>query len=307
MKHILVIGSINMDLSIRTSHLPQPGETITGFGFEAGPGGKGANQAVAAARLGGDVAMIGGVGRDVYAQPLLDNLRQSGVKTHGVETFGGSSGIAVITICQADNQIILDRGANEKLSPEVIDRHRDLLEWADLVLFQLEIPMNTLLYAARLAKECGAKVLLNPAPMCDLPEELLKSTDIFVPNEHEAARLLGTPLATLDKAKKAAVALRQKGMDRVIITLGSQGCVAADKDHLFHASVDPCTPVDTTAAVDGFIGALAVGLCEEMSLRQAVRFATAASSITVSRPGASHSLPTREEVEPLLARPLFME
>ena len=304
MQHILVIGSINMDLTIHTPRLPQPGETITGSGFATTPGGKGANQAVAAARLGGRVRMIGGVGQDVYGDRLEENLRRAGVVTDGVSAFHTTSGIAVITVCGGDNQIILDCGANQQITPAIIDQNRPLREWADLVLFQLEIPLDTIVYAAALAHQCGARVLLNPAPMRSLPDELLQNTDIFVPNQHEAGQLLGRTIVTVDEAKEAARELVSRGIGQVIITLGSDGCVVANAEEAFHAGTYPAEVADTTAAGDCFIGAYAVGLCEGMDTRKAVRFATAASSITVSRRGASSSLPERSEVDALMTQPL---
>ncbi len=307
MRNILVIGSINMDLTIHTPRLPRLGETLTGSGFATTPGGKGANQAVAAARLGGKVRMIGGVGKDVYADRLEENLRRAGVVTDGIGAFDASSGIAVITVCGGDNHIILDRGANECITPAVIERNRSLLEWADLVLFQLEIPLDAIVCAAGLARRCGAQVLLNPAPMQPLPDELLRNTDIFVPNQHEAGLLLGQTIETVEQAKAAAQELTARGIAQAIITLGGDGCVAAGPDGVFHAGIYPAEVVDTTAAGDCFIGAYAVGLCEGMSTRQAVRFATAASSIAVSRRGASSSLPERAEVDALLSQPLAMD
>ncbi len=307
MNHILVIGSINMDLTIHTPRLPHLGETITGSDFATTPGGKGANQAVAAARLGGEVRMIGGVGQDVYAARLEENLRRAGVGTDGIVSFDTTSGIAVITVCGGDNHIILDRGANQRITPAVIDRNIRLLEWADLVLFQLEIPLETIVYAAALARRMGAKVLLNPAPMQSLPDELLQCTDILIPNQHEAGQLLGREIATADEAATAALELAAQGIGQVIITLGEQGCLACDGKEQFHAGIYPVATVDTTAAGDCFIGAYAVGLCEGMPTREAIRFASAASAITVSRPGASSSLPCREEADALASRPLPMQ
>ena len=300
MKHILVVGSLNMDLTIHSGRFPQPGETITGSGFATVPGGKGANQAVAAARLGGTVRMIGGVGTDVYAQRLTQNLRAAGVGTEGILSLEGSSGIAVITVCRGENQIILDRGANARLTPEIMEQHRALFEWADLVLFQLEIPLETIVCAAELAKVCGAAVLLNPAPMCPLPGELLRKTDIFVPNQHEAGQMLGRTIRSVKEAEDAAGELTAYGIGRVIVTVGEHGSVCREGKEITRTGIFPVETVDTTAAGDCFIGAYAVGLCEGMNTREALRFASAASAITVSRPGASSSLPTRAETDQLL-------
>lgn len=300
MKHILVIGSMNMDLTIHTPRIPRPGETITGSDFASIPGGKGANQAVAAARLGGQVRMLGGVGRDVYAGRLLETLRAAGVGTDCIQSFDTSSGIAVITVCGGENQIVLDRGANQYITPEVIGRNQEQFAWADLVLFQLEIPLDTIVYAVKLAKQHGAAVLLNPAPMQPLPPELLQAVDIFVPNQHEAGQLLNRDIADEAQARAAARKLVELGIGQVIITLGGKGCVFDDGTESFHCGIFPVDTVDTTAAGDCFIGAYAVGLCEGMSARGAVRFASAASAVTVTRRGASSSLPLRSEADALL-------
>ena len=304
MKRILVVGSLNMDLTVHTPRLPRLGETVTGSDFAASPGGKGANQAVAAAKLGGNVGMIGGVGRDVYAPRLCDNLHAAGVDTAGIIPFDAATGVAVITVCGGDNHIILDPGANHRLTPADLTARRELFARADLVLLQLEIPLDTVTAAARLARDCGAKVLLNPAPFQPLPDELLALTDVFVPNQHEAAGLVGRPADMPAQALDAARELIARGAGQVIVTLGEKGCVWCDGQAAFAAGVYPVDTVDTTAAGDCFIGAYAVAISEGKSPRQAVRFASAASAVTVSRAGASVSLPTRSEAEALAARPL---
>ncbi|MDY4976824.1 MAG: ribokinase [Clostridia bacterium] len=300
MSQILIVGSLNMDLVIRTSRLPQLGETITGQGFSVIPGGKGANQAIAVAKLGGDTAMIGAVGEDDYGKAMLRHLSSQGVDCSGISTLSGNSGIAVITVAGGDNHIILDPGANGQTTPDLLLGHKQLFEQARYVVLQLEIPMETVVFAARLAKEQGAKVVLNPAPMKELPRELLAMTDLLIPNEHEAAELLQMPLDTPQAREEGVRRLMELGITQVIITLGKDGCLFNDGDQICRFGSFPVPVQDTTAAGDSFIGGLCVALCQGESIQQAVRFATGVSAVTVSRKGASVSLPTRQEAEQLL-------
>ena len=191
MKHILVVGSMNADLVIQTPRMPRMGETVRGSGFCVNTGGKGANQAAAIAKLGGDIKLLGCVGADSYGEMLLSDLSRFGVQTDGAQTVDTATGVAVITVCGGDNCIILDAGANACMTPEVIDANAALFAWADYCVLQLEIPLETVLHAARAAKKNGAKVVLNPAPMCPLPEELLALVDLFVPNSSEAEMFFG--------------------------------------------------------------------------------------------------------------------
>lgn len=302
MKHILVVGSMNADLVIQTPRMPRMGETVRGSNFCVNTGGKGANQAAAIAKLGGDIKLLGCVGADSYGEMLLSDLSRFGVQTDGAQTVDTATGVAVITVCGGDNCIILDAGANACMTPEVIDANAALFAWADYCVLQLEIPLETVLHAARAAKKNGAKVVLNPAPMCPLPEELLTLVDLFVPNSSEAELFLGHPVEGIEGAKAAAAEIRARGIPDVIITLGSDGCVYADGGSVQHHGIVDTPVVDTTAAGDTFVAGVLVCLTEGMSMAEAVRFATHASALCVSRSGAMASVPTRDEVEAFMAR-----
>ncbi len=295
MKNILIIGSINIDLVIHTDILPKLGETLHGSNFMTAYGGKGANQAVAVAKLYGNADMIGAVGHDEFGKLLKGNLEASNVRTEGVKIADTNSGVAVITVCGGDNHIILDGGANNEVSPAWIDENIHLIQNADIVIFQLEIPMGTIIYAAKRAKEFGCKVLLNPAPAAKLPEELIAYTDIIIPNEHEAAIITGC-----ENEEDALKALYDGGNRNVIITLGSKGCIYNDGQEIKKQTPFKVKAVDSTAAGDSFIGGYCSALCEGKTMEEAILFATAVSAITVSRSGASVSIPTREEVEEFL-------
>ena len=302
MKNILIIGSINIDLVIHTDILPKLGETLHGSNFMTAYGGKGANQAVAVAKLYGKADMIGAVGHDEFGKLLKGNLEANNVRTEGVKIADTNSGVAVITVCGGDNHIILDGGANDAVSPAWIDANIDLIKNADIVIFQLEIPMETIIYAAKKAKEYGCKVLLNPAPAAKLPEELLDYTDIIIPNEHEAAIITG-----YENEEDALKALYNDGKRNVIITLGSKGCLYNDGTTLKKQKAFAVKAVDSTAAGDSFIGGYCSALCEGKTMDEAIHFATAVSAITVSRSGASVSIPTRDEVETFLQTAKFAD
>lgn len=295
MKNILVIGSINIDLVINTDIIPKLGETVHGKNFMTSYGGKGANQAVAVAKLCGKADMIGAVGNDEFGKLLKANLENNAIRTKGVKIANVNSGVAVITVCNGDNHIILDGGANDAVTPEWIDENIDLIKNADIVIFQLEIPMETIIYASKKAKEYGCKVLLNPAPAAKLPDELLSYCDILVPNEHEAEIITG-----YSDEESALKALWDDGKRTVIITLGSKGCLYNEGKTIKKQSAFSVTAIDSTAAGDSFIGGYCVAISEGKNMDDAIRFATAVSAITVSRPGAGASIPTREETETFL-------
>ncbi|MBQ3490686.1 MAG: ribokinase [Clostridia bacterium] len=299
MKNILIIGSINIDLVINTDILPKLGETVHGKNFMTSYGGKGANQAVAVAKLYGKADMIGAVGNDEFGKLLKTNLENQAIRTKGVKIADTNSGVAVITVCGGDNHIILDGGANDTVTPAWIDKNIDLIQNADIVIFQLEIPMETILYAAKKSKACGCKVLLNPAPAAKLPEELLEYCDIIVPNEHEAAIITG-----YDDEETALKALWNNGKRSVIITLGNKGCLYNEGLTIKRQQAFPIKAIDSTAAGDSFIGGYCSAVAEGKSMDEAIRFATAVSAITVSRSGAGASIPTREEAETFLKKQL---
>lgn len=297
MKNVLVIGSINMDLTVQVDRMPRPGETLTGYGFAENPGGKGANQAAAAAKLGAPVKMLGAVGSDGYGERLRAVLRGCGVDCGAIAAEEGPTGLAMITVCHGENCIVLEQGANVAVSPELIDRNAALLDWADLVVMQMEIPLETVIHAAGRARAAGAAVILNPAPVRGpLPETLLSNVDLLIPNEHEAAVLLGGRTVTAETAGQAALELHRAAGCGVVITLGAQGCVCCIGGALLRQLPAPVIAADTTAAGDSFIGGLCCALAEGRPLEEALRYATAAASVTVTRHGALPSLPDGGEV-----------
>ena len=301
---IVVAGSLNMDLVGCASRIPVAGETITGHTFLNNAGGKGANQAYAAAKLGGRIAMLGRVGADDFGRAMRSNLEQAGCDVGGVRTVQGvSSGIALIFVADSgQNSILIVPGANGRFTPEDIEASREYLESARFVLLQLENPLPTVLAAARLAQGAGARVILDPAPARELPEELFELCDIITPNETEAAILAGLPPAPLapDQAVRIARELQRRKAKTVIVKLGEQGCVlAGDEFELFPAPA--VTALDTTAAGDVFNAALAVALSEGLDLPSACRFANAAAALSVTRLGAQQASPSRAEVQAFVA------
>jgi ribokinase len=298
---IVVFGSINMDLVARVPRLPAPGETLSGHSLSMVPGGKGANQAVACARLGALTRLVGRVGEDVFGAALLDSLGRHGVDTAGVIVSPGSSGIAIINVDdRAENNIVIIPGANGQVSAPDLRQLEIALTGAEALLLQLEVPLDAVLAAARLARARGVRVILDPAPARPLPNELFALADVLTPNEGEAAALTGLAITNLRAAEQASQALRARGTRQVILKMGGQGAYAHDgqQGRLFPAF--PVTPVDTVAAGDAFNGGLAVALTEGKALEEAVRWGMAAGAIAVTRPGAQPAMPDREEVQRLL-------
>lgn len=301
--HVTVVGSLNMDLVARTPRIPQPGETIIGGDFQTVPGGKGANQAVAAARLGGEVAMVGRLGEDAFAQPLLQNLSVAGIDhTFVMQDSGAATGVALIVVDDAgENSIVVASGANMRLSPADIDAAASSITTADVLLLQLENPLETVSRAAELACEHGVRVILNPAPARPLPANLLSLVDVLIPNETEAALLTGLPVSSEEEAAVAATALQGLGVGSVILTLGERGAFLAQGQATQLIAAFAVTPVDTTAAGDAFVGGFAVALAEGRSMAEAVRWGNAAGALATTKLGAQPSLPSRAAVEALLA------
>jgi ribokinase len=301
---IVVFGSLNMDLVVRSPRLPQPGETILGTSFETVPGGKGANQAVAAARLGAETTMVGRVGADDFGHRLRHSLAISGV---AVEAIAGDeathTGIATITVAtNGDNQIVVVPGANGQVAQPDVDRLQPYLTDTSTLLLQLEIPLGAVIQAAQLAQRVGATVIVDPAPTpAEWPVALYHHTDILTPNQVEASQLVGLPVETLEQAQQAAQILQQRGVATVIITLGAQGVICATATETFHQPAFVVDVVDTVAAGDAFNGGLAVALAEGKSWRDAVVWASAAAALAVTQPGAQPALPTRSQVEAFLS------
>lgn len=300
---VVVFGSINMDLVIRCQHLPSPGETIIARSSQEVPGGKGANQAVAAARLGAKVFMIGRVGNDAFATRLVQNLQNEAIDTSSVGHCSDvASGLAVVNVEDSgENSILVVPGSNHRLSPADVAAARNIIQQADLVLVQLEVPIESVRALVQLAKSLGKPVILNPAPTPpDFPADLFQ-VDLICPNQTEASALLGQPINSVDDAKSAISQFLTRGAKTAIITLGSQGAVIHDGKQITWIPPFPINPVDTTAAGDAFAGALATRLCEGTSLREAALFAAAAGAFAATQPGAQPGMPRRSDVEKLLA------
>lgn len=300
---VVVVGSLNMDLVIRSTRIPRPGETILGGDFHSVPGGKGANQAVGAARLRAEVWMVGRVGDDAFGRELLENLAADGIDhTFVLRDRGSATGVALIVVDDAgQNTIVVASGANMNLSPSDVDDAAPTISTADALLLQLESPLETVIHAAQLARSHGVTVILNPAPARPLPEELLALVDVLVPNESETALLTGMPVGNEDEAAKASAALRKAGVGTVILTLGERGALVAQESGIRVYPAFAVEPVDTTAAGDAFLAGLSVALAEGRRLDEAVQWANAAGALATTRLGAQTSLPTRRAVEQLLA------
>ncbi len=300
---IVVFGSINIDLVVRTPRLPAPGETLTGHTFFTAPGGKGANQAVACARLGVPTRMVGRVGDDLFGEQLRASLRSFGVQDDGVLTTPGPSGVALIAVDDtAENTIVIVPGANGAVSIADIPRLERALDGARALLLQLEVPIETVVAAARAAHTRGVTVILDPAPALPLPDELYALADIITPNEHEATTLTGIAVHDDQGAIAAARTLIARGARRVALKLGARGALTADAEGEQFWSPFTVTPVDTVAAGDAFNGGLAVALSEGRSFNEAIRWGLAAGALSVTRHGAQPSMPERNEVLTLLAQ-----
>ncbi len=301
-KTIHVFGSLNMDLVCRTPRLPQSGETILGTDFETLPGGKGANQAVAAARLGATVAMVGRVGKDAFGQQLIQGLQSAGVEASGVVVDGDApTGVAAIAVDDAGrNTIVVVPGANGQVNGEDVNRLTTQLQFGDILLLQFEVPLPAVIAAAQAAQAKGATVIVDPAPARDdLPPEFFKAIDILTPNQTEASQLTGMSVTDIPTATKAARQLVKQGIGTVIIKLGDQGAVVATADHPFHQPALAVKAIDTVAAGDAFNGGLAVALAEGMALEEAAQFATAVAAASVMVRGAQASMPMRSRVAAL--------
>lgn len=306
MPHIVIVGSLNMDLVVEVPHIPQPGETVLGKNFATIPGGKGANQAVAAARLGADVTMIGSVGDDAFGEQLLESARREGIDvSHIGMDDQAATGVAMIAVDAAgQNSIAVASGANFQLTAQDVRQGWAQLTDIDLLVMPLETPLETIRAAVLLAKESNARVVLNPAPAQKLPLDILRHVDVLVPNEPETAQLTGLPVETAEDAQKAAQYLLAQGVGSVVLTLGSRGALVLDGAGpipvFTHVAPYDVATVDTTAAGDAFVSALAVSLGEGASLVEATRFANACGALTVTKAGAQPSLPWRNDVESLL-------
>lgn len=297
-KKIVVIGSCNTDMVVKSGRLPVPGETVLGGAFMMNPGGKGANQAVAVARLGGNVTFISKTGNDLFGRQSIEMYGDENISTDYIFSDPNQpSGVALIMVdTNGENCIVVASGANGSLSPADIDKARPVIESADILLMQLEIPMETVEYAAKLAHAKGIKVILNPAPAAFLSNQLLSCLYAIVPNKTEAEMLSGIQVSDWDSARQAADIISAKGVDIVVITLGSKGALIKEGNVYKNIPAEKVDAIDTTAAGDTFCGALCVGLSEGLSLEESVKMSNKASGITVTREGAQVAIPYRKEL-----------
>jgi ribokinase len=306
MPHIVVVGSLNMDLVVQVPTIPAPGETVLGDNFATIPGGKGANQAVAAARLGAKVSLIGRVGSDAFGEQLLANAGREGIDvTHVGRDETAASGVAMICVDAAgQNNIAVASGANYKLTAEHVRAAWAALPQVDLLVMPLETPLETIETAVSLANRSGTQVILNPAPAQKLPARILAGVDVLVPNEPETAQLTGMPISTSAETYLAARQLLNLGVKHVVLTLGSRGALVLDGATGQFSAVPPfpVTVVDTTAAGDAFVAGLAVGLAEGKPLLEAAQFANAVGALAVTKQGAQPGMPWREEVNQLFLK-----
>jgi ribokinase len=299
MPDILVVGSLNADLVVRAPRFPQPGETISGEDLQIIPGGKGANQAVAAARQGASVSMLGRVGSDSFGPDLINNLKQNLVDTSHVQISPSATGTAIIVVdSNGQNSIVLSPGANGKVSPA--DVNAVSFSGYKLLFLQHEIPMETVISAAQRARESGVRVLLNPAPARSWPDELISLPDFILPNETELGLLTNQPVQDISSAENAARTLLERGAQNVVVTLGAHGALIVSSKQVTHVNTYQVNVVDTTAAGDAFIGGFASALLQNKSLEEAVRYGCACGALATTKFGAQPSLPMQEEVESFL-------
>lgn len=299
MKPITVLGSLNMDLIVKVADLPKTGETIMAKGFYTAPGGKGANQAAALARMGAEVAMIGRVGGDQYGEMLLNSLKEEGVDLEYLAIDEkAATGIALITVeDNGQNTIVVHAGANGLLLSEEVESATALIKKSEVLVAQLETPISSVELAFEIAKKYGVLTILNPAPAREVESKFWRSIDYLIPNETELAFISGEPVNTIEQVKTAAKVLLAKGAKRIIVTLGEQGAIYIDSNTFFHVPAPRVKAVDATAAGDTFVAAFAVKISEGEEIREAITFACHAGALTTTKVGALPSIPFRKEVE----------
>jgi len=299
MSKIVVIGSINTDMVVRSSQLPYPGQTLMGHSFHTTGGGKGANQAVAAARLGAEVSLIARIGDDAFGKISIENFKKEKINIENIYTDNNApSGVAFIVVDdKGENIIVVAPGANASLNEKDIQDAEDVIKKADIILFQLEIPMSTVAEGIKLAKKHNRMVMLNPAPAVSIPKEILQSVDIITPNQTETLVLTGITVNDAITAQHACNVLHEMGILTVIVTMGEQGAyISSDNYHGLIPGFTAGVVIDTVAAGDTFCGGLAIALAEGKSLKDAVQFANAAAALSVTKVGAQASIPIRTEV-----------
>jgi len=296
---IAVVGSSNMDLVVKSTRIPAVGETILGGDFIMVPGGKGANQAVAAAKLGAEVYFIAKLGSDIFAEHSLDNFRRARVNTkYVIQTDEAPSGVALIMVDgEGNNSIVVAPGANQKLLPADVKKAESDIASCGAVVAQLEVPLETIEFAAKMANDLKVPFVLDPAPAQELEAELLEMVDVLTPNETEAQILTGVEVTDEDSARTAATTLLERGVKAVILTLGGKGFFLADRDESRYVSAQKVDAVDSTAAGDAFTGSLAAGMAEGKTLLDAALFANYVAALSVTKMGAQSSMPTLQEVK----------
>lgn len=296
---IVVIGCLHTDFTVKVKTIPRIGESVLGKSFKRSPGGKGANQAVAAARLGADVVLIGRVGADVFGKELIKNLRENGIDTkYIIEDSETYTGLALIMVDEdGDNILAVASGADMRIRKEDIDRAEEIIKLSDILLIQLETPLQIVEYAINIAFNEGVKVLLNPAPAQKLSKDLLKKVYVLIPNEKEAELLSNVKIKDLNSSKISAKKLLENGTENIVITLGKNGSIIATKEETVHINGLNVNAIDTTGAGDAFCGALAVALSSGKELKEAVIYANYAGALATTKIGAQEALPTQEELE----------
>ena len=295
MSKVHILGSINFDLVIHADCMPSQGETVSGHGFLSNSGGKGANQATAVAKLGGDARLIGAIGKDFFGEQSLNLLKEVGVDCLGVEQVDVNTGTAVIFISNGDNRIIIDHGANFAIEPNRVKQIlKQNVQQGDVFVTQMEVPVDCIEQSLQLAKQQGAITVLNPAPAKDVTDTMLKYCDVVIPNESEAELICGLPAEGLENLKAIERYFQSKGVKNVIVTLGAKGCYFNGAIYPIPRKVDV---VDTTAAGDTFVGALCTRLAQGKTIEESLTFCQTASAITITRNGAQIDIPWLEEIE----------
>ncbi|QUH30110.1 ribokinase [Vallitalea guaymasensis] len=290
---IVVVGSTNMDYVLKTNELPKLGETLSAMSFNTVFGGKGANQAVAAARLGAEVTMIAAVGDDSIGEQLKDNLAKESINVEGVNVVEGPSGVAMITVADnGDNTIVVYPGANGKIDEKWLEANEALIMSADCILVQLEIPINVVMKAVKIASDNNVKVIFNPAPAKEFPNDIFKYVDIITPNETELKKISGK-----EDIKEGAMELIERGANSVVVTLGEQGSMYIDKDNTISAGSFTVKSIDSTAAGDAFNAALGIKLIESDDIEDGLKYSNAVGALVTTKLGAQTSLPFKNEVE----------
>ncbi|MEG2787863.1 MAG: ribokinase [Romboutsia sp.] len=297
MKKICVIGSLNMDLVVKVDTMPKGGQTLIGSDFKEVPGGKGANQAVAMARLGANISMIGKVGSDSFGKIMINALKGDNVDTKYIDVENGPTGVALITVDKnAENSIVVAPGANYKVDKSYIDKNIEAIENSEIVVLQLETPLKTIKYALKKSKELDKYTILNPAPAVKLEDELIANVDLLTPNETELEIISGVEINCEEDILKAAKVMIEKGVKELIVTLGSKGSLYINKEKSIFKKAYKVEAVDTTAAGDSYTGALSVAFANGKDVEEAMDFASKVGALSVMKEGAQSSLPTLNDV-----------